>query len=173
MPSARLVPRSSAALTPIPWIAARPWRKARFRFSFIHGSADDFVPCSMSRENYDACASEKELLVIPGATHAMSYYYRHTRLHQGRDRLFEKAHLKPKFKTLPAGRTASHAQVRRRERFILIAQAAKGEWSLFFQILHHTVQFLLHFLVTADVEFRQLLGTALEAGRCLPAHRGG
>lgn len=42
---------------------------------FIHGSADDFVPCSMSRENYDACASEKELLVIPGATHAMSYYY--------------------------------------------------------------------------------------------------
>ena len=47
--------------------------------------------------------------------------------------------------------------------FISIAQAAKGEWSLFFQILHHTVQFLLHFLVTADVEFRQLLGTALEA----------
>ncbi len=47
--------------------------------------------------------------------------------------------------------------------FISIAQAAKGEWSLFFQILHHTVQFLLHFLVTADVEFRQLLGAALEA----------
>lgn len=42
---------------------------------FIHGSADDFVPCSMSRENYDACASEKALLIIPGATHAMSYYY--------------------------------------------------------------------------------------------------
>lgn len=42
---------------------------------FIHGSADDFVPCSMSRENYDACASEKELLIIPGATHAMCYYY--------------------------------------------------------------------------------------------------
>ena len=33
------------------------------------------ISCSMSRENYDACASEKELLVIPGATHAMSYYY--------------------------------------------------------------------------------------------------
>lgn len=42
---------------------------------FIHGDADDFVPCSMSRENYDACASEKELLIIPGATHAMCYYY--------------------------------------------------------------------------------------------------
>ena len=42
---------------------------------FIHGSADDFVPCSMSRENYAACASEKELLIIPGATHAMCYYY--------------------------------------------------------------------------------------------------
>ena len=42
---------------------------------FIHGSADDFVPCSMSRENYAACTSEKELLIIPGATHAMCYYY--------------------------------------------------------------------------------------------------
>lgn len=42
---------------------------------FIHGSSDDFVPCSMSRENYAACTSEKELLIIPGATHAMCYYY--------------------------------------------------------------------------------------------------
>ena len=29
----------------------------------------------MSRENYAACTSEKELLIIPGATHAMCYYY--------------------------------------------------------------------------------------------------
>ena len=49
--------------------------QAKVPILFIHGSADDFVPCSMSQENYDACASEKELLIIPGATHAMSYYY--------------------------------------------------------------------------------------------------
>ena len=49
--------------------------KALLRGHFIHGGADDFVPCSMSRENYAACTSEKELLIIPGATHAMCYYY--------------------------------------------------------------------------------------------------
>ena len=40
----------------------------------IHGEADDFVPCEMSRENYDACASRKELVTIPGAGHAVAYY---------------------------------------------------------------------------------------------------
>ena len=41
---------------------------------FIHGEADDFVPCAMSRENYAACASPKRLLTIPGAGHAVSCY---------------------------------------------------------------------------------------------------
>ncbi len=40
---------------------------------FAHGDADDFVPCDMSRENYEACASEKTLLVIPGAGHGLCY----------------------------------------------------------------------------------------------------
>ena len=40
---------------------------------FIHGEDDTFVPCDMSRKNYAACASEKELLVVPGADHGMSY----------------------------------------------------------------------------------------------------
>ena len=39
----------------------------------IHGEADDFVPCRMSHDNYDACASRKEILTIPGAGHGMSY----------------------------------------------------------------------------------------------------
>ena len=39
----------------------------------IHGEADDFVPCQMSHDNYDACASRKEILTIPGAGHGMSY----------------------------------------------------------------------------------------------------
>ena len=46
MPSAKLVPRSSAALTPIPWIAARPWRKARFRFSSSTAARTTLCPAA-------------------------------------------------------------------------------------------------------------------------------
>ena len=41
---------------------------------FIHGEGDDFVPCYMSRENYDSCSSEKLLLTVPKAIHGMSYF---------------------------------------------------------------------------------------------------
>lgn len=40
---------------------------------FFHGAQDDYVPCEMSRINYDACASRKALVVIPGAGHGLSY----------------------------------------------------------------------------------------------------
>ncbi len=40
---------------------------------FYHGEADDFVPCYMSRKNYDACASRKQLVTVPGAGHGLSY----------------------------------------------------------------------------------------------------
>ncbi len=40
---------------------------------FIHGEADGFVPCEMSRRNYKACAAEKQLLTVPGADHGLSY----------------------------------------------------------------------------------------------------
>lgn len=40
---------------------------------FIHGEADHFVPCDMTRENYAACASRKTLLTVPGAGHGLSY----------------------------------------------------------------------------------------------------
>ena len=38
-----------------------------------HGEADDFVPCDMSRRNFDACASRKALVTIPGAGHGLCY----------------------------------------------------------------------------------------------------
>ena len=41
---------------------------------FLHGDADTFVPPWMTLENYAACASEKELLIVPGAIHAQSYF---------------------------------------------------------------------------------------------------
>ena len=40
---------------------------------FIHGADDNFVPVRMTYENYAACSSEKHLLIVPGADHAMSY----------------------------------------------------------------------------------------------------
>ena len=40
---------------------------------FFHGLADDYVPCHMSRINFDACPTEKKLILIPGAGHGLSY----------------------------------------------------------------------------------------------------
>ncbi len=48
--------------------------KSRIPILFIHGDKDFFVPCSMVYQLYDACASEKRLLVVEGASHAESYY---------------------------------------------------------------------------------------------------
>lgn len=39
----------------------------------FHGEADDFVPCDMSRRNYEACTSRKKLVTIPNAGHGLSY----------------------------------------------------------------------------------------------------
>lgn len=40
---------------------------------FIHGTADTFVPVSMTYENYEACKAEKRLLIVEGAEHGLSY----------------------------------------------------------------------------------------------------
>ena len=40
---------------------------------FIHGENDNYVPCSMSRENYDACSCAKRLVTVPDAGHGMAY----------------------------------------------------------------------------------------------------
>lgn len=41
---------------------------------FIHGKADDFVPCSMSEELYRECSSmNKRILTVEGAGHGLSY----------------------------------------------------------------------------------------------------
>lgn len=48
-------------------------RRCRVPVIFFHGETDDYVPCEMSRINYDACASRKKLVLIPGAGHGLSY----------------------------------------------------------------------------------------------------
>lgn len=44
---------------------------------FIHGEDDRFVPCEMSRRNYEACAAEKVLFTVPDAGHGLSYIIDH------------------------------------------------------------------------------------------------
>jgi fermentation-respiration switch protein FrsA (DUF1100 family) len=45
----------------------------KYPIILAHGLSDDFVPCEMSREAYDACTSPKELLLVEGAGHGYSF----------------------------------------------------------------------------------------------------
>ncbi|MDD6735871.1 MAG: alpha/beta hydrolase [Clostridiales bacterium] len=49
-------------------------KKTNIPVLLVHGTDDHFVPVEMTYKNYEACASPKRLLVVPGADHAMSYY---------------------------------------------------------------------------------------------------
>ena len=40
---------------------------------FFHGETDDFVPWEMSKENFEACVSRKQLVTTPGAGHGLCY----------------------------------------------------------------------------------------------------
>ena len=48
-------------------------KRSKTPIVFIHGDADDFVPGRMSKELYEACASPKKMVLIPGAGHGLSY----------------------------------------------------------------------------------------------------
>lgn len=48
-------------------------KKATVPVIFFHGEDDAFVPCYMSRVNYEACPTRKSLVTIPGAGHGLSY----------------------------------------------------------------------------------------------------
>ncbi len=40
---------------------------------FFHGETDDYVPCDMSREVFEACPTRKELVTMPNAGHGLCY----------------------------------------------------------------------------------------------------
>ena len=48
-------------------------KNAKVPVIFYHGENDAFVPCDMSRRNYEVCSSRKALITIPGAGHGLSY----------------------------------------------------------------------------------------------------
>ena len=49
-------------------------RDSQIPVLFVHGTDDSFVPVSMTYKNYEACTAPKELLIVPGAEHGMSYF---------------------------------------------------------------------------------------------------
>lgn len=51
----------------------RAVQNAKVPVIFFHGEEDDYVPSYMSRVVYDACASRKQLVLVPGAAHGLSY----------------------------------------------------------------------------------------------------
>lgn len=48
-------------------------QRSRVPIIFIHGDTDDFVPCDMSEKLYEACASKKKLVTVPGAGHGLAF----------------------------------------------------------------------------------------------------
>ena len=48
-------------------------KRASVPIIFFHGEDDAFVPCYMSRQMYEVCASRKQLVTVPGAGHGLSY----------------------------------------------------------------------------------------------------
>lgn len=46
---------------------------ARIPVVMIHGKADAFVPCEMTRRGFDACTGPKQLLLVDGAEHGTSF----------------------------------------------------------------------------------------------------
>jgi len=64
-------------------------RSAKVPILLVHGEADDFVPCDMSREIQAACASECRLCTFPNAGHGLSFIEDEERYRQEVERFVE------------------------------------------------------------------------------------
>jgi fermentation-respiration switch protein FrsA (DUF1100 family) len=72
-PFARLGARIFGGFDPEETSPVEALKKAKVPVIFFHGEADSLVPCHMSRTCYEACASRKKLVTVPGAEHGLSY----------------------------------------------------------------------------------------------------
>ena len=48
-------------------------KRCKLPVIFFHGEADDYVPCEMSKVNYEVCPSKKRLVTIPNAGHGLCF----------------------------------------------------------------------------------------------------
>lgn len=65
--------RQKIGMSPNGYSTVDAMRGCRVPVLFIHGTADRFVPVTMTYENYRVCTAPKQLLIVPGARHGMSY----------------------------------------------------------------------------------------------------
>lgn len=72
-PFVRLGAKLYAGFDPDGYSALEAAPKIRVPVIFFHGDADEFVPCSMSRKNFDACTGRKKLVLVPGAGHGLAF----------------------------------------------------------------------------------------------------
>ena len=47
--------------------------KNRLPILMVHGVADDFVPCYMTEQGFDACSGPKQVMLVEGAGHGVSF----------------------------------------------------------------------------------------------------
>ncbi len=73
LPILDLVTRAQAGFSLKGADARKALAETKLPVLFLHGEADDFVPLSMTRENFSACAGEKDVFLIAGAGHAQSF----------------------------------------------------------------------------------------------------
>ena len=48
-------------------------KESKLPVLMIHGQADGFVPYEMTVQGYEACTTPKQLLLVPGAEHGLSF----------------------------------------------------------------------------------------------------
>lgn len=53
----------------------RVLRHNKLPIIMVHGKADNFVPCEMTEQGFEACSGDKQLLLADGAGHGLSFLY--------------------------------------------------------------------------------------------------
>ena len=48
--------------------------KTKIPMLFLHGDADAFIPVSMCRDCFEACGSEKQMVIYKDAGHGQSHF---------------------------------------------------------------------------------------------------
>ena len=70
-------------------------KNSKLPILMVHGAEDGFVPCQMSQLGFDACVGEKELLIVDGADHGVSFLVDQSRYTKAIQRFLNK-HLEAK-----------------------------------------------------------------------------
>ena len=73
LPLTDLACRAAAGYSLKETTAARSLSRSSLPVLFVHGTGDDFVPASMTEENYAAAGGEKRRVLVDKAGHGLSY----------------------------------------------------------------------------------------------------